>query len=115
MKEHTIDATNRALGRVASEVATILMGKDTPEFRRNIAPKVSVTIVNASKLKISKRKADGKIYQRYSGYPGGRREWTMAKEIEKDGHVDIFTRAVRGMLPSNKLRPEMLKNLTVED
>ena len=115
MNEYTIDATNGKLGRLASEAATKLMGKNTPEFRKNIAPKVKVTIINASKLDLGVKKRAQKTYQSYSGYPGGRREWTMDAEIKDRGYSDLFRKAVTGMLPGNKLRPVMLKNLVIEE
>ena len=115
MKEHTIDATNRAVGRVASEAAMLLMGKDTPAFRKNIVPEVKVTVENASNIKFDPKKLKGKIYQRYSGYPGGRKERTMEEVIEKKGYKGIFEKAVYGMLPGNKLRSVMMKNLIITD
>ncbi len=115
MKEYTIDATNKAVGRVATEAAVLLMGKDTPAFRRNVAPEVKVTIENASKIKFDPKKLKGKIYQRYSGYPGGRKERTMEEVIDKKGYSEIFEKAVYGMLPSNRLRSVMMKNLFITD
>lgn len=113
--EHTIDATDKSLGRIATQAAVFLMGKDTPSFQRNVAPAVKVTIENASKAKISAKKMKEKTYKRYSGYPGGLKEMNMEKVIEKKGHEEVFRKAVRGMLPSNKLRPIMMKNLTVKE
>jgi len=112
---YTIDAEGRALGRVATEAAVLLMGKNLPSFARNIAPNVEVNINNASKIKTTPQKLEDKIYQRYSGYPGGRKERTMQQVIDKKGYEEIFKKAVRGMLPSNKLRPVMLKNLIITD
>jgi large subunit ribosomal protein L13 len=115
MKEYTIDATDRPLGRVASEAATLLMGKNTPEFRRNIAPQVSVKVLNASRLALSEKKKKEKTYVSWSGYPGGQKTATLEKVIDKKGYTDALTRAVRGMLPANKLRAVMLKNLTIDE
>ena len=115
MKEHTLDAANRSFGRVASEAAVLLMGKDSPTFRKNVAADVKVNIINASKTKYDPRKLKGKIYQRYSGYPGGRTERTMQEVIDKKGYKEIFEKAVYGMLPSNKLRSVLMKKLTVTD
>ena len=115
MNEYKIDATNRAVGRVATEVAVLLMGKNTPEFRKNIVPDVKVTIENASKVKYDPKKLKQKIYQRYSGYPGGRKERTMEEQIAVKGYQGIFEKAVYGMLPSNKLRSILMKKLTVID
>ena len=81
--EHTIDATDKSLGRVATSAAIFLMGKDTPTFKRNVAPSVKVTITNVSKANISTKKMKEKMYQNYSGYPGGRKVVNMEKVIEK--------------------------------
>ena len=115
MKEHTIDATDRSLGRIASEAAVFLMGKDTPAFRRNVAPDVKVTISNTSKAKISDKKMKTETYNRYSGYPGGLKTRTMEKMIEKKGYSEIFRKSVYGMLPVNRLRKIMMKNLIIEE
>ncbi|MAZ40925.1 50S ribosomal protein L13 [bacterium] len=115
MATFTIDAQDRQLGRVASEAALLLRGKTTPDFKANVAPKVKVHVVNASKLNITERKAKGKVYTRYTGYPGGLREQTLEELIAKKGHGEAVRKAVYGMLPGNKLRKEMLKNLTITD
>lgn len=115
MKEYTLDATDRSFGRVSSEAAILLMGKNTPEFRRNVASNVKVTIANASKIKYDPKKLRSKTYQRYSGYPGGRKERTMQETIDKKGYKEIFEKAVYGMLPANKLRSVLMKKLTVID
>ncbi len=113
--KYTLDATNKAVGRVATAAAVYLMGKNTAEFARNIAPQVTVQITNASKAKIFSAKLGQKTYSRYSGYPGGLKQPTMAKVIEKKGHSELFREAVSGMLPKNKLRSKMLKNLIVTE
>jgi large subunit ribosomal protein L13 len=84
------------------------------DFRRNIAPQVKVEITNANKAKIASSKMAQKTYARYSGYPGGLKKPNMAEVISKKGHGQIFREAVSGMLPKNKLRPVMLKNLTIK-
>jgi large subunit ribosomal protein L13 len=113
-REYTIDAAGKRLGIVASEAATYLMGKDSPDFTRHSAPNVKVTITNVSKLDISEKKA-GEIYQRYTGYPGGRREETFEHLAKRLGYAEPVKRTVRGMLPNNKLRAVMLKNLIIND
>jgi large subunit ribosomal protein L13 len=115
MTKHVIDATNKKLGRIASEAAAILIGKNTPAFARNIAPEVKVEIINASKADITQKKKDGKFYLTYSGYPGGQKNETLAKLIERKGVTEAFIRAVKGMLPDNKLKTKMLINLTVTE
>ena len=115
MNTKTIDATNKKLGRVASEAAKILMGKDTITFARHILTDVKVEVTNAGKINVDDTKKRSKIYQRYSGYPGGRKEITLEKMEEKKGMKEAVKIAIRGMLPNNKLRAQMLKNLTITD
>lgn len=110
---YTIDAEGKALGRVATQAASFIMGKNKPDFVRNIAPKVMVTVKNASALNIPESKLKNKKYFRHSQYPGGQTVETMAKVIEKKGYKEIVKEAVYGMLPKNKLRAIMIKNLTV--
>jgi large subunit ribosomal protein L13 len=113
--KHTIDATNKRIGRVASEAAKLLMGKNTTDFQRNVAPAVEVEVVNASKLDIPAKKLEEKQYKSFSGYPGGLSMTTMKRVIEKKGHKELIRHAVLGMLPTNKLRSRMIKNLTITD
>ena len=113
MKVHKIDAKGKKLGRVASEAAIVLRGKDTPEFVRNKVPEVSVHIINAASLDIDDRKRESKEYIHYTGYPGGLRTKTMDQVISKKGYEEILKKAVYGMLPGNKLRPIMMKRLII--
>ena len=114
--EHKIDATNKTVGRVATEAAMVLMGKNTPHYKRNQNPEVTVVIENASKVRITTpKKLKMKTYQRYSGYPGGLKVSTMEEVIEKKGYGEIFRKAVHGMLPANKLRKQMMKNLVINE
>ncbi len=113
--EYTIDAKEKSVGRVASEAAVFLMGKNSPSFRRNVAPDVKVNIVNTDLAKFNPKKLDDKIYKRYSGYPGGQREIPMKKIIEKKGTPEVFRIAVKGMLPKNRLQNTMMKNLSISE
>ncbi len=112
---HTIDATGKTLGRTATKIATMLTGKNTTTYAPNVVPQVTVKLENASKAKIDMRKLDTKLYERYSGYPGGFREETMQKVISKKGYAEIFRNAVYGMLPKNKLRDRFIKNLIITE
>ncbi len=112
---YIIDAKGKAIGRIASEAAMALMGKKSPSYRRNIASDVSVTIVNASKAKIDERKMKEKEYKTYSGYPGGLKSEPLEALAKRRGYGEIFTLAVYGMLPSNRLRPIRMKKLTVTE
>lgn len=113
MKKVVIDAQNKKLGRVASEVAMVLMGKDTPAYARNIAPEVEVEVINASKLDINETRASGKTYRTYSGFPGGQKVETLSKLIDRKGHAEALKRAVKGMLPDNKLKAKMILNIKI--
>jgi large subunit ribosomal protein L13 len=112
---HTIDATEKSLGRLASEVAALLIGKNKTDFARNVLSGNTVTVVNAAKLKVTPKKLQEKFYKRYSGYPGGLKELSMAQVVEKKGYGEAITIAVKGMLPDNKLRKGMLKALTISE
>ncbi len=113
IQEHTIDAQGKRLGRVATEVAHLLMGKNRTDAVRHQAAPVQVTVENASKLFIDERKRAQKTYQRYSGYPGGLRREPMSQVIAKKGYREILRKAVYGMLPNNRLRAVRMKNLTI--
>jgi len=115
MREYNFDATGKKLGRLATELAVVLMGKDQPDFAPNVVADVKVTVNNASKLDIDDKKMDSKIYDRYSGYPGGRKEFTMRKLIADKGYKAVLQNAVYGMLPKNKLRDRVMKNLIIND
>ncbi len=113
IKNTVIDASGVTVGRVATQVAIALMGKDEPTFERHTITGGTVTIVNAGKIKIDPRKLDTVKFALYSGYPGGLRFETLAQVLEKKGIEEVLRRAVYGMLPGNKLRPELMKKLTV--
>ncbi len=113
--EYTLDAQNKKLGRLATEAATILMGKNRADFVRNSFPDVKITITNASKLSVTTKKMDDKIYKTYSGYPGGLKERTMKKVVGDKGMKEALRIAIKGMLPKNKLRDRMMKNLIITE
>jgi large subunit ribosomal protein L13 len=113
--KHTIDATNKKVGRVASEAAALLIGKSTTDFAKNNVTQVVVEITNAAKADISPEKLEREYYRAYSHFPGGYKETTWKRTVEKKGFKEIFIRAIDGMLPKNKLRSRRLKNLTVTD
>ncbi len=112
---YTIDATGRSLGRIASEAAAKLRGKNLVTFERHLVPSNKVRIVNASQAKISPRQRTDKLYQRYSGYPGGLRFEALGPKLARRGATEIFRLAIKRMLPVNKLHARLLKNLSVED
>ena len=115
IKEKIIDANGRTLGRVASEVATFLMGKNRVSFERNKYSGVFVRVVNASKLRITSKKLAEIYHTRYSGIPGGLRVSSGLETAKKSGLKELVKLAIYRMLPSNKLRRVMMKNLKVEE
>ena len=112
--EHTIDAQGKSLGRVATEAAHILMGKNDPQFEKHTVADVVVKIVNSDALAISSKKASTKVYTHYTGYPGGLRKKTLGEIKEKKGMEEVIRKAVYGMLPGNKLRAKTMKHLIVQ-
>lgn len=111
--KHTLDATNKKLGRLATEIATILRGKNNPDFAPHKLSGNIVEVVNAGKLDLTDKMDD--TYKTYSGYPGGLKHETRGNLLKRRGISEILLRTVRGMLPRNKLREEMLKNLKVTE
>lgn len=111
----TFDAQNKTIGRLASEVASELMGKNTTGFVRYKAPENQVKVINLGKASLSPKKVETKKHVRYSGYPGGLKHATLALTIEKKGLKEVLRKAVYGMLPKNKLRAQMIKRLTIEE
>jgi large subunit ribosomal protein L13 len=111
----TIDAQNKKLGRLASEVALLLRGKNSVAFSPNLYPKQEVKIINASKMSVAPEKMEGKTYTHHSEYPGGFKRETLKKIITKKGYGEALRRAIRGMLPANKLRARMLTHLVIEE
>ena len=113
--KYTIDAKGRVPGRVATEVAVLLMGKNRTDFVKNAIPSVEVEVTNAAALKLDQKKLKDKAYYRHSLYPGGLKKETMEAVVEKKGAKEVLRRAVYGMLPKNKLRPRMMKNLKIKE
>lgn len=113
-KEYVFDATDQSLGRMATEIAMILRGKNTAQFQAHMIPDVRVIVNNASKVALNSRQLD-KEYARYSGYPGGLKFESRAHLIDRKGYRDIFEKAVYGMLPNNRLRSPMMKNLIINE
>jgi large subunit ribosomal protein L13 len=113
-KTYTIDATGKRLGKVATEVATILLGKNDASFAKHTMANVDVTITNVSKLDIPAKK-EGEIYQSYSGYPGGRKTETLSHLAERRGYSEVVRRTIGGMLPNNKHKKQLLAKLTITE
>ena len=111
-KWHLIDAENKTLGRLSSRVSTILMGKNKSKYTPNNDLGDFVVIINAEKIKLTGNKEFQKKYYRHSGYPGGLKS-TTAQELRKDKPEQIIFKAVKGMLPKNKLANKMISKLKV--
>ena len=115
MKKHIIDAKGRVPGRVATEVAVVLMGKDRTDFARNRIPDVEVEVTSSSQMSLSAKKLREKMYSHHSGYPGSLQRLSQEHIVATKGAKEVLRRAVYGMLPKNKLRARMMKNLKIND
>lgn len=109
-KNHIIDASGKRLGRLASEIALLLRGKNRADFVPYLDKGDPVTVINTDKIEVSGQKAKQKVYHHYSGYPGGMKTTTYEELFERDSR-EVLKRAVWGMLPKNKLRDKMIKKL----
>ena len=107
-----IDATGQPLGRLCSKVAKLLRGKYKASFTPHVDCGDNVIILNADNVELSGKKWTDRIYLRYSGYPGGQREFTPADLMAK-GPDRLFRKVVKGMLPKNKLGDAIIKNMYV--
>lgn len=111
-KQVTIDAKGKAPGRVASEAVRVLLGKDTASWAPNRLPDITVVVTNAQAIEILPHRARTKVYRRHSGGPGGFREEPFLR-IFQTRPEEVIRRAVRGMLPKNRLRAHALRRLYV--
>lgn len=110
---HVIDATDKVLGRLATDVAQLLMGKDKPIFCRHLDTGDYVVIINAEKIRVSGDNKPGqKLYYRHSGYPGGFKSINLESML-KTKPAWVIEHAVKGMLPKNRLGNSMIKKLKV--
>ena len=107
-----VDASDEVLGRLATKVATRLMGKHRPNYTPHVDTGDFVVVVNAEKLKLTGKKLDAKLYYRHSGYPGGLRSRT-AREVMATRPDEVLRHAVRGMLPKSILGRRQLKKLKI--
>lgn len=107
-----IDAENQVLGRLASAAAKMLRGKHKTNFTPHVDCGDNIIIINAEKIRLTGNKWDDKEYIRHSGYPGGQRSLT-AKELMAKNPIALVEKAVKGMLPKNKLGAELFRNLNV--
>ena len=107
-----VDATGLTLGRLATQIADALRGKRKPEYTPHVDTGDFVIVVNAEKISVTGQKRTEKIYYRHSGYPGGLKERTLAEMLEKRPE-EVIRKAVKGMLPRNRLARKQLTKLKV--
>ena len=111
-KWYVVDAEGKTLGRMASEVAAILRGKNKPTFTPHVDCGDYVIVINAEKVAVTGKKRQEKIYKRHTGYPGGIRELTFEQLLEKHPE-EVVKHAIKGMMPTGKLGRQMYKKLKV--
>ena len=111
-KWYVVDAEGQTLGRLATEVARILRGKNKPQYTPHVDTGDFVVVVNAEKVVVTGRKAEQKVYRRHSGYPGGLKTTTYEQMLERKP-TEILRRAVRGMMPKTRLARQQLRKLKI--
>jgi large subunit ribosomal protein L13 len=109
---YVVDAADQVLGRLATQVAMRLRGKHKPVFTPHLDTGDFIVVINADKVKLTGRKLDQKMYWRHSGYPGGIKG-TTARRLLDEKPEEVIRKAVRGMLPKNRLGRKLLKKLKV--
>ena len=114
-RDYVIDASGRPLGRVASEAASVILGKNSPQYVQNEVLPVTVTVTNASKMQLHEKRVAQKEFTHYTGSPGGLRTTSMTKMIADKGISEVLRKAIDGMIPRNKLRKERMKRVTITD
>jgi large subunit ribosomal protein L13 len=111
-KWYVVDAEAQTLGRLATRIADVLRGKGKPQYTPHVDTGDFVVVVNAEKIRVTGKKLEQKVYYRHSGYPGGLRERTLAEQLQRRPE-EVLRRAVRGMLPKNRLAAVQLGKLKV--
>ncbi len=113
--KHVIDAQGKKIGRIASQAASVLLGKSSTSIKKNIVNGDTVEIINASGADMSAKKLIDMKYVTYTGHRGGLNTETLGALIDRRGMEEVFRRAIFTMLPKNKLRDKIMKNLTVKE
>ena len=108
------DAKGKVLGRLATELATVLSGRDRVDYTPHIDAGAHVVVINAAQIVVTGNKETDKLYHRFTGYPGGIRARSVKEQREKDA-ARILEQAVRGMLPKNKLANRMIRRLHISN
>ena len=109
---YLVDAEGRTLGRLATQIADVLRGKGKPQYTPHVDTGDFVVVVNAEKVRVTGNKLEQKVYYRHSGYPGGLRERTLAEQLARRPE-EVLRKAVRGMLPKNRLAAAQLRKLRI--
>ncbi|MEK9821415.1 MAG: 50S ribosomal protein L13 [Gammaproteobacteria bacterium] len=109
---YVVDATDKTLGRLSTEIANRLRGKHKPEFTPHVDTGDYIVVVNAEKVKVTGNKSTNKLYHHHTGYPGGIKSITFDKLIDK-APERIIEKAVKGMMPKNKLSKAMMSKLKI--
>jgi large subunit ribosomal protein L13 len=109
---HLVDAEGQTLGRLATRIADTLRGKDKPQFTPHVDTGDFVVVVNAEKIAVTGKKLDDKMYHRHSGYPGGLRSRSLREQLERQP-TEVLRKAVKGMLPRNRLGRAQIKKLKI--
>ena len=110
---YEIDATNQSLGRLATQIAILLRGKNSPSYNPRILPNIEVKIKNINKIKFTGNKLENKVYHHYSGYPGGLKTKKLSDLWAADPRR-VIRQSVYRMLPKNKSSDKIIKNLKFE-
>lgn len=111
-KWYLIDAQDKVLGRLATQVANLLRGKGNPKFTPHVDAGDFVVVVNSAGLRLTGNKLETKVYRRHSGFPGGMRTWSAAREVQENPERMLRV-AVRGMLPKNRLGRQLATKLKI--
>jgi len=109
-KEYVLDAAGKTLGRLAVQAAVFLRGKNQIDFLHRLTSQNQVVIFNTDNIKVTGKKLKQKLYRRHSGYPGGLKQESLEELMEKDSRQALW-RAIYGMLPKNRTRDKIMKNL----
>jgi large subunit ribosomal protein L13 len=109
---YVVDAEGKTLGRLATRIADTLRGKDKPQYTPHTDTGDFVVVVNAEKVAVTGKKMDEKIYYRHSGYPGGLKQRTLREQLQRRP-TDVLRKAVKGMLPRNRLASAQLQKLKI--
>jgi large subunit ribosomal protein L13 len=109
---YVVDADGQTLGRLATRIADVLRGKDKPQYTPHVDTGDFVVVVNAEKIAVTGKKLDEKLYYRHSGYPGGLKSRTLREQLDRRP-TEVIRKAVKGMLPKNKLANRQITKLKV--